>query len=76
MAAIVTATAVVLLTTTPAGAQGGSNPPWFPSLMAFEHYDSGRTKLFEHAHFTGSFANDNAVDGRISLDEYPTPYNG
>src|SRR5215472_13117735 len=53
----------------------GSNPPWFPSLMAFEHYDSGRTKLFERAHFTGSFARDNAVDVRVSLDEYPTPYN-
>ena len=43
--------------------------------MAFEHYDSGRTKLFEQAHFTGSFVRDNAVDVRISLDEYPTPYN-
>jgi hypothetical protein len=75
MAAIVTATAVVFVTTTPAGSQGGSYLPWFPSLMAFEHYDSGRTKLFEHAHFTGSFAHDNAVDVRISLDEYPTPYN-
>src|SRR5215470_7873739 len=53
----------------------GSNPPWFPSLMAFEHYDSGRTKLFERAHFTGSFTRDNAVDVRVSLDEYPTPYN-
>jgi len=58
-----------------AGDQGGSNPPWFPSLMAFEHYDSGRTKLFERAHFTGSFTRDNAVDVRISPDEYPTPYN-
>jgi hypothetical protein len=43
--------------------------------MAFEHYDSGRTKLFEHTHFTGSFARDNAVDVRSSLDAYPTPYN-
>jgi hypothetical protein len=60
---------------TPAGTRGGSNPPWFPSLMAFEHYDSGRTKLFEHAHFTGSFARYNAVDVRLSPDEYPTPYN-
>jgi hypothetical protein len=52
-----------------------SNPPWFPSLMAFEHYDSGRTKLFEQAHFTGSFTRANAVDVRISPDDYPTPYN-
>src|SRR6516165_6532451 len=56
-------------------ARQGSNPPWFPSLMAFEHYDSGRTKLFGGAHFTGSFTRDNAVDVRVSDDEYPTPYN-
>ena len=83
-AAIATATAVACgalsapnlgSMTTPAGTRGGSNPPWFPSLMAFEHYDSGRTKLFERAHFTGSFARDNTVDVRISPDEYPTPYN-
>src|SRR5260370_29597906 len=61
---------------TSADIQGGSNPPWFPSLMAFEHYDSGRTKLFEQAHFTGSFVRDNtAVDVRLSPGEYPTPYN-
>src|ERR1700745_126738 len=56
-------------------AERGRNPPWFPSLMAFEHYDSGRTKLFERAHFAGSFERDNTVDVRISLGEYPTPYN-
>jgi hypothetical protein len=56
-------------------AEPGSNPPWFPSLMAFEHYDSGRTKLFEQAHFTGSFANGNIIGTRISAGEYPTPYN-
>jgi hypothetical protein len=68
MAGIATATAVVFVATTQAGTQGGGNPPWFPSLMAFEHYDSGRTKLFKQAHFTGSFARDNAVDAHISLD--------
>jgi hypothetical protein len=56
-------------------AERRSNPPWFPSLMAFEHYDSGRTKLFEQAHFTGSFTRANSVGVRISLDDYPTPYN-
>ena len=61
--------------TTPAGPRSGSNPPWFPSLLAFEHYDSARTKLFEQAHFTGSFVRDNAVTVRVSPDEYPTPYN-
>jgi hypothetical protein len=80
-AAIATAAAVVCLALSApnlnsmTGDQGGSNPPWFPSLMAFEHYDSGRTKLFEQAHFTGSFAGENSVHVRISPDEYPTPYN-
>jgi hypothetical protein len=83
-AAIATATAVVCVALStsnlsslpaPAGARGGSNPPWFPSLMAFEHYDSERTKLFEQAHFTGSFVRDNAVNVRVSPDAYPTPYN-
>src|SRR6516164_1631604 len=83
-AAIATATAVVCVALStpnlsslpaPAGAQGGSNPPWFPSLMAFEHYDSARTKLFAHAHFTGSFVHDNVVNVRVSPDAYPTPYN-
>ena len=32
-------------------------------------------KLFERAHFTGSFTGANAVDVRVSADEYPTPYN-
>lgn len=58
-----------------ANAQTDNNPPWFPSLMAFEHYDSGRTKLFEQAHFTGSFAGDNTVDVKTSTGQYPTPYN-
>jgi hypothetical protein len=53
----------------------GSNPPWFPSLMAFEHYDSGRTKLFSRAHFNGSFIRENVVNARGSRDDYPTPYN-
>src|SRR5690349_13614733 len=84
MVAIGTAAAVVCValsvpnlssTTTPSGAEDSSNPPWFPSLMAFEHYDSGRTKLFERAHFAGSFEGVNAVDVRISPDVYPTPYN-
>src|SRR5206468_10705353 len=53
---------------TPADIQGGSNPPWFPSLMAFEHYDSCRTKLFEQAHFTCSFVRDStAVVLRFSI---------
>src|SRR5262249_53080432 len=77
MAALATSIALVcvaLSLPTRAGAQGSSNLPWFPSLAAFEHYDSGRTKLFEHADFTGSLTGANAVDVRISPDTYPTPY--
>lgn len=58
----------------PAMAQD-SNPPWFPSLMAFEHHDSARTKLFDQAQFTGSFAGGNTVNARIAPDEFLTPYN-
>ena len=53
----------------------GSNPPWFPSLMAFEHYDSGRTHLFSRANFNGSFGRKNVVNTRVSSDDYLTPYN-
>jgi hypothetical protein len=53
----------------------GSNPPWYPSVMASEHYDSGRTKLFPEANFNGSFNQDNVVNARVSPDDYLTPYN-
>ena len=52
-----------------------SNQPWFPSLMAFEHHDSARTKLFDQAQFTGSFAGGNTVTTRVAPDQFPTPYN-
>jgi hypothetical protein len=79
-AGVITAAAPALLSTPKVSAretlaEGGRNPPWFPSLMAFEHYDSGRTKLFEQAHFAGSFTRANAVDVRVSPADYPTPYN-
>ena len=32
-----------------------NNPPWYPSLQAFEHYDSGRSHVFSTATFGGSF---------------------
>jgi hypothetical protein len=51
------------------------NPPWFPSLMAFEHYDCARTHLFPDAKFGGSFTGRNKVSVRPSPSEYPTPYN-
>lgn len=51
------------------------NAPWFPSLMAFEHYDSGRSHLFPLAEFGGSFDGANEVTTRSSPSVYPTPYN-
>jgi hypothetical protein len=52
-----------------------SNPPWFPSLMAFEHYDSARTHLFEQARFGGSYDGKNQVAVRTAPVTYPTGYN-
>jgi hypothetical protein len=53
-----------------------SNPPWFPSLQAFEHYDSGRSHVFSKAHFHGSFHGPNTVE-EVGSDEgaYPSGYN-
>jgi hypothetical protein len=77
---------LVVLSVTAAVASAGSgsasrsagsvrNPPWFPSLMASENYDSARTKLFQQAQFNGSFVRSNVVKVRISRDDYLTPYN-
>jgi len=53
-----------------------NNPPWFPSLQAFEHYDSGRSHVFSQAEFRGSFSRPNNV-AEVSSAEgaYPSGYN-
>ncbi|KAI9002854.1 hypothetical protein DFJ74DRAFT_745586 [Hyaloraphidium curvatum] len=57
------------------------NPPWAPSLMAFEHYDSGRTHLFAQAAFGGDVNGTNATNAVASrpfqpgMPTPPTPYN-
>ena len=52
------------------------NPPWYPSLEAFEHYDSGRSHVFSSARFGGSFNGSNRVDiVRSSEGAYPSGYN-
>lgn len=38
------------------------NVPWYPSLSAFEAYDSGRSRLFSLAIFAGNFTGVNTVD--------------
>ncbi|MFN7098091.1 MAG: hypothetical protein ACK4PR_11130 [Gammaproteobacteria bacterium] len=39
-----------------------NNPPWYPSLEAFEHYNSGRSHIFSQAQFGGSYAGGNIVN--------------
>jgi len=52
------------------------NPPWFPSLQAFEHYDSGRSHVFSQAEFLGSENGRNTVAEVRSRElAYPSGYN-
>ncbi len=53
-----------------------SNPPWYPSLEAFEHYNSGRSHVFPTARFGGSLHRRNTV-GLVSSGKgaYPSGYN-
>ncbi len=54
-----------------------SNLPWYPSLEAFEHYNSGRSHVFPDAQFGGSYNGNNTVNtnsfGIATL--YPSGYN-
>jgi hypothetical protein len=52
------------------------NAPWYPSLQAFEHYNSGRSHVFSQATFGGSFTGPNQVKLQQSEDgAYPSGYN-
>lgn len=51
------------------------NQPWYPSLAAFEHYNSGRSHVFPEAKFNGSLNGDNRVDILTSAATYPSGYN-
>jgi len=51
------------------------NPPWYPSLAAFEHHDSGRTHLFPKAKFRGSLSGDNTVTTLNTNSSYPSAWN-
>ena len=60
----------------PAQAPSRANAPWYPSLQAFEHYDSGRSHVFSQAHFRGSFHGPNTVaEVRSAEGAYPSGYN-
>lgn len=57
-------------------AKSKANPPWYPSLQAFEHYDSGRSHVFSQARFNGSFKGRNTVQTLSSeKGAYPSGYN-
>lgn len=51
------------------------NPPWYPSLEAFEHYNSGRSHVFPEAMFGGSYSGNNGVQTLSSRRIYPSGYN-
>ena len=51
------------------------NSPWYPSISAFEHYNSGRSHVFSKAKFGGSFKRNNRVDILTSTASYPSGYN-
>ena len=52
-----------------------TNRPWYPSLAAFEHYDSGRSHLFPQARFGGLFTGNNTVTTVQSDEIYPSAWN-
>lgn len=65
-----TITAIINLT-----ASNNTNAPWYPSLEAFEHYNSGRSHVFSQAIFGGSMSSANTVNILNSSTSYPSGYN-
>jgi len=74
-----TSSATTTTATTPTGTAvnpSAANAPWYASLQAFEHYDSGRSHVFPKARFGGSFTGSNTVSlVRSSQGAYPSGYN-
>ncbi len=64
-------------------ANNNTNLPWYPSLEAFEHYNSGRTHVFPQATFAGSMSGGNIINTvdspacnlPYSVECYPSGYN-
>lgn len=55
--------------------ENSSNKPWYPSISAFEHYNSERTHVFPDARFGGNFEGDNIVTIQTSPYSFPSGYN-
>lgn len=54
----------------------GANPPWYPSLDAFEHYDSPRSHVFPYATYGAKVGRFGALAGvETSAEYFPTVYN-
>jgi hypothetical protein len=51
------------------------NRPWYSSLAAFEHHDSGRSHLFPKATFGGRISGNNTVTTVLSEEIYPSAWN-
>lgn len=56
-------------------ANNNTNAPWYPSLEAFEHYNSGRSHVFPQATFAGSVTGNNTINTITSSERYPSGYN-
>ncbi len=68
--------AVILAVAAAAFEGRDNNAPWYPSLQAFEHYNSGRSHVFTQAEFLGSLEGRNKVAVVSSADgAYPSGYN-
>lgn len=51
------------------------NAPWYPSIKAFESYNSSRANLFSQATFAGNFSGGSSIDTSASASDYPSVYN-
>lgn len=60
---------------TPCALDPETDGPWFPSVVAFEHFDSGRTHAFRCASFGGTLEGKNVVAAEKIAGNALTPYN-
>ncbi len=60
---------------TPCALDPATDGPWFPSVVAFEHFDSGRTHAFRCASFGGTLEGKNVVVAEKIAGNALTPYN-
>ena len=73
--ALFAAFSLLTLNALEAAKPGKKNPPWFHSIDAFEHHDSGRSHLFAQAKFGGSFKKRNHIITKEAPASYPSVYN-